>query len=110
MKLVTLLGTLSGTPAIQTSNGVTHAHFTLAVDDVDRLGEPVTELYEVVAFAKLAVSLAKAETGDELFVHGTFHQTTYTGLGGVQHHDLEIKAWKLQRTRPAARPRRVAAA
>jgi single-stranded DNA-binding protein len=110
MKIITVVGSMGSKPAIRTSNGTTYTNFNLAVIDRDRNGEEVTEWYEVVAFRGLAQTAADADTGDQLLVHGTFQQTVYTGMGGVRHHDIEIKAWRIEvlnrtkRPRPAPQP------
>jgi single-strand DNA-binding protein len=97
MKVATLLGTVGSKPEIKlSSNSTTYSNFSLAVDDKDRDGEEVTEWYEIVAFGKLAKTLAHVESGDKMLVHGSFHQKSYTGRGGVQYHEIEIKAWTIE--------------
>ena len=96
MKLAILVGNVGSKPVIKESNGTTYTNFSVAVNDRDRQGEPITEWYRVVAFRKLAETLRQVETGDELLVHGTFHQTSYTGKDEVQHRDVEIRAWTIK--------------
>ncbi|HVR06702.1 MAG TPA: single-stranded DNA-binding protein [Thermoanaerobaculia bacterium] len=110
MKLATLIGSIGSKPVVKRSKGTTYCNFSVAVDDSDRDGNAVTEWYEVVAFGALASSLERAESGDEVCVHGPFRQRTYTGLGGVQHHEIEIRAFTIKflrcprRGRPAKQP------
>lgn len=105
MKVATLLGNVGRKPIINQANGTTYSNFSVAVNDRNRNGEEVTEWYHIVAFGKLAETLARVEAGDELLIHGPFRQTSYTTQNGVAHCDLEIKAWTIAFLRRKGRGR-----
>jgi single stranded DNA-binding protein len=91
MKLAVLVGNVGKKPIVQQSNSTSYCNFTIAVNERGRDGQPVTEWYRIVAFQKLAETLAHVEAGDEVLVAGNFHQIAYTGKDGVKHRDVEIR-------------------
>jgi single stranded DNA-binding protein len=91
MNLTICKGNLGGDPVIKTSNEVTYARFSLAVDRPGPDGERATDWYSVVSFRKLAETMKCLSKGDQVLVTGSLKRKEFT-RGGVEHHDVEIIA------------------
>jgi single stranded DNA-binding protein len=105
MKLAVLVGNVGKKPVVKKANGTTYCNFTIAVNEKGRDREQVTEWYPIVAFQKLAETLAHVETGDELLVEGSFHQIEYAGRDKVKHRDVEVRARSIKFLRRKERGR-----
>jgi single stranded DNA-binding protein len=103
MRFAILVGNVGNRPEVQTSNNTTYCNLSIAVNERFKHREPVTEWYDVVAFGKLAETLARVQTGDELLVVGSFHQVSYTGRDQVKHRTIQIRAWEIKFLRRSGR-------
>ncbi len=92
MNTLIIKGNLGGDPDIRTSNGTTYASFSIAVNQrVGRGKNPVTDWFRIVAFDKLAETMAHVGRGDEILVTGSLHRTSYT-KGDIEYRDVEVRA------------------
>ena len=105
MRFAILVGNVGNKPEVQTSNNTTYCNLSIAVNERFKHREPVTEWYDVVAFGKLAETLVRVQTGDELLVIGSFHQVSYTGRDQVKHRTIQIRAWDIKFLRRSGRGR-----
>jgi single-strand DNA-binding protein len=103
MNTVILRGNLGNAPVVKTSKGTTFANFNLALNHrPGRDREPYTDWFRIVAFGKLAETLAKVGKGDEVLVTGSLHRTSYT-KDGTEYRDVEIRARDVEFLRRAQR-------
>ncbi|HEV3076179.1 MAG TPA: single-stranded DNA-binding protein [Thermoanaerobaculia bacterium] len=103
MRFAILVGNVGNKPEVQTSNNIPYCNLSIAVNERFKHREPVTEWYDVVAFGKLAETLVRVHTGDELLVVGTFHQVSYTGRDQVKHRTIQLRAWDIKFLRRSGR-------
>ena len=96
-------GNLGAQPTIKTSNGTTYALFSIAINQRDREGNQYADWYKVVAFGKLAESLDRLDSGDEVLVTGSLHRTKYE-KDGSEYHDVEVRARAVEFLRLKQRP------
>jgi single-stranded DNA-binding protein len=89
-------GNLGGSPVIKTTAaGVVYARFSYAVNVLDRDGNRKPQWWSAVAFGKLAQTLGKLQTGDEILVEGEPHETHYE-KDGIKHRTFEVRVQRVE--------------
>ncbi len=95
-------GNLGSDAVIRSSNGVTFANFSIAINQRGKDKKPYTDWFRIVAFNKLAETLHDLRKGDEVLVAGSLHRTTFT-KDGVEYRDVEVRARTIEFLRRKSR-------
>lgn len=95
MNKVFLLGRLTRNPDIRTSNDLTIARFSLAIDRKSK--EKATDYPTVVAFGALAEFVEKyLKQGTKIAVVGRLQTGSFTDKDGIKHYTTDVIAESIE--------------